>query len=357
MRTKNIHYLISNFLVLIILISSCKEGNFDKIKNVVNGSTITEKEATNIFKNIMLIEPVKCIPTVIEKKECIICIADKTGVAGDDKNFYSNPEIYVYKLIKFADKWQVESEHVLYSQEYKYCDFNEEIEVVNIENNPYLFLIYSLSDVGNASEVKTIKFSLVSLNNFKQTTLDYTGYDHYNDESIRLYTKGEFSNLASLSNKPKSIVNFLEEKASKSSLIYSPTSEDLDINSAINHEKKWQIDNSKIEDIWSLKKNTFEKALKITYYDESIFPSDDNTIFSIIENSNFKIMSLFRNNILGYDKLKKKYFPIWVDNCHRGCNKEITFIDDSTLEIYYGEGNEQIVIIDLAKMTYRIIVE
>ena len=129
---------------------------------------------------------------------------------------------------------------------------------------------------------------------------------------------------------------------------------DLAINNADNYEKKWQVDNSSIKTVWDVKENTFEEALRTTYYEKNIFPTEEGYFSEKIENSKYKVVSLFRSNILGYDKTKKKYFPIWVEHCSRGCNKSISFISDMVLKIVYSEADNETITVDLTNMTYKI---
>lgn len=119
-------------------------------------------------------------------------------------------------------------------------------------------------------------------------------------------------------------------------------------------DEKWKIDNSDIKTVWDVKKNTSEKPLSTTYYDKNIFPTDDSCISDKIENKKYKIVSLFRNNILGYDKAKKKYFPIWIESCSNGCGKGISFISDNFLKIVYNEADEETITVNLTNMTYKI---
>jgi hypothetical protein len=48
------------------------------------------------------------------------------------------------------------------------------------------------------------------------------------------------------------------------------------------------------------------------------------------------------------------YFPIWIENCSHGCNKDISLIGDTTLKITYSEARNQEIIFDLKNMTYQI---
>ncbi|MFP3787380.1 hypothetical protein, partial [Burkholderia sp. SIMBA_024] len=73
-----------------------------------------------------------------------------------------------------------------------------------------------------------------------------------------------------------------------------------------------------------------------TYYTENLFQYNGNyDNDQVIENADYKIVTYFRNNIIGYDKNKKLYFPIIVESCVTGCDKEIQFVSENEIEVSY----------------------
>jgi hypothetical protein len=210
--------------------------------------------------------------------------------------------------------------------------------------------------MGNMIEYYNLNFALFSLTDFQLTTLDYGGDPIYDDKLKLKQIKGDFKNLDKFNDKPE-LLSFLEGKASKCPLVYRATNSDLDMNSSANYEKKWEIDNSKIKSVWDNKNNIYDEPLRTTYYEKNIFPSDQGFINGRVENNKYIVVSLFRNNILGYDRVKKKYFPIWVESCTHGCNKTISFVKETILQITYSEADNQKIFVDLSKMTYSIILK
>jgi len=94
--------------------------------------------------------------------------------------------------------------------------------------------------------------------------------------------------------------------------------------------------------------------MKITYYDQDLFKMESGQIYQKEENNRYTAIALFRNNILCYDKKRKRYFPVWVESCAHGCNKSINFLNDSILEIISEEIKESSTIkVNLFTMTYR----
>jgi hypothetical protein len=358
-KIKKLNLLLGTIMLASIFLVSCNGQTKGDQTQQETPSTISKEQAISVFKDIVRIEPINCLATTFEDKECIICMANKTGVDGNNKMFYSNANIIFYKLTKFADAWRVETQKPIFSEEFTYCEFYNDFEIVHInegsrnDKTDYLHFLYRLSPMGNAVSYMDLNFALFSLRDFQLTTLNYSGDPVYDNKDNLQQIKGDFTNLDKLSSKPD-LSEFLEDKASKSPLVYRATKQDLDMNSADNYEKKWQVDNSKVKSVWDTKENTYEEPLRVTYYDKSIFPTKQGYISGNVENTKFKIVSLFRNNILGYDKTKNKYFPIWVESCSHGCDKTVSFIDDTTLQITYSEANDETIIVELTNMTYKI---
>jgi hypothetical protein len=59
------------------------------------------------------------------------------------------------------------------------------------------------------------------------------------------------------------------------------------------------------------------------------------------------VLSYFRPSLIGYEKARKLYFPIWVDSCAHGCNKEIRSVDGGVLAFVFNEWED-----DAAKVLY-----
>lgn len=349
-------FLLKTIALVLITFQWCNGQTTNKQAQQASTTTISKETAISVFKDLVRIEPVNCIVKTIDNKECIICLANKSGVDGKDKMFYSNPEIIYYKLTKFANSWRIETQKPVFTEEFIYCEFYKDFEVVVIKNKTYLYFLYNISPMGNAAEYYNLNFALFSLLDFQLITLDYGGDPIYNNKSKLQQIKGDFINLDKFNDKPE-LLFFLEGKARKCSLVYRATNSDLDINSSANYEKKWQIDNSKIKSVWDTKNNIYDEPLRTTYYDKNLFPSDKGVSDRKVENSRYIIVSLFRNNILGYDKARKKYFPIWVESCAHGCDKKLSFVKETILQITYSEADNQEILVDLSKMTYSIILK
>ncbi len=301
--------------------------------------SISKKDAIGIFQNLKKVEPTKIIIATINGTEKIVCLAKKTG---PEDNPYSDKYV-IYILTKFADTWRVEAEKEIISLEYETIGFDElDFELTEIEDKQYLYFIYITGNVGSALSYSNFNFSLVSLSDL---TISKLVYQEIGDER-------DFINLDDFKNKPL-ILKYLEEKAANSEYVHKPSAEDLDMNNPKNFEKKWAIDNPNISTVWD-GNTALNNFIKVTFYDENIFPKEGDVSFSKIENSRFVIVTLFRNNILGFDKVKKQYFPIWVENCSHDCNKDIEFVGSNKLKIIYSEFNGATIIVDLNTFNFEI---
>lgn len=335
-----------NIITAILLL--CTQICFSQTK------ALSQADAVSVFERLTNLKPMKCVVQQFEGKETIFCLADKRGI---DNEVFTNPDIIFYRLSSFANTWQVEKKQSIFKEENKYCHFLGDLEISIVDSKPYLFFVYALADEGNgAGNIETLKFSLLSLNNYKLFSLDYTGDAIYDDKTgnFKFIKDGSFSNLDSFKS-DAAFLSFFEEKAKKSTLIYRPTKEELNINTPNNNEKKWALDNpGVIGEVYSPQKaNVTDEPLKITYYNTNLFTNNDASVNSKVENANYKFISYFRGSVVGFNKKTRKYFPIWVESCNAGCDKSISLTNTNSLKIRY-TGGDQTVIINLNKMTYNL---
>ena len=286
----------------------------------------------------------------------IVAVVNKKGINTDNTGIYSSPDIAIYLFQKFADIWQIEKSVKLFEDEFSYYGIKEPFKIVSINKKPFLYFVSEISSMGNASSASDLYFTLVSLTELKVTALNYVGEPLYDDNEKYKGLKGEFTNLDEIKS-DKELFPFFESQIESSNLIYKPMKEDLDISNAKNYWKKWLLDNPELKEI--IEKFNFNKYSKgkinFTYYKKNIFPKEKGSIFKQIENKYFIIISMFRNNILAYDKINKNYFPIWINNCSHGCGKDIQFINSNTILITYYEADNQKISVNLKDKTYEVV--
>ena len=317
-------------------------------------SNISVEYAKSIFKDLLLLEPLKCLITIMDTKETIICIADK----GVQKNEIGS-NVFSYKLTKFANSWRLESSKKIFESDYSKFYLHSEIEIAEIDGQIYLYFISQAAGMGNATYSISVDFSLFPLKNGQLLSLTYMGDPTYDKNGKLLKIRGDFYNIDKL-NKHPNLLKFLEKKASNSEYIYRANSKDLDFSSTENYEKLWKIDNPNISTVWDSKDNFYNKPLKFKYYEQTILPIHDFSKNEGADNKKYKIISMWRGNIIGYDKLEKKYFPIWVESCMRGCNKKVQFLSsgEGQLKVTYDEVYPNLsLLIDLDRGSYSILVK
>lgn len=326
-----------------------------------NYQPISKEEAHSIFKNLVGFEPLYCSTAQIYNKNCIVCMANKTGPYREDKMFYAEADVFSYILTNNYDyKWRLETQNRIFYEGEHYTVFQDGFEMKSFDNKPFIYFLYRRACHGNASDHSDLQFTLYSLIDSQLTVLEYGGYPMYSRDGKDNYRgiKGTFTEIKDKDEKPK-LYKFLKSKASMSKTIFRPTKEDLDMTRAENYKEKWALDNPNAEEGWRQKGVSF--PLNVVYYDESIFPTEEGSIISKAENSKFKVISLFRDDVLAYDKIRKKYFAIWVnvERCMRGCDKVVSFTNKTTLQIVYDErlDSNMRIIVNLANMTYTKVYE
>jgi len=336
----------ASFFAILITISTlqsayCQTKDIDDYRDAKTSAKISRETAKNIFVNLVHIKPLNCIDTEVDKKECILCMADRKVIE------YGPLDIAFYKLTKFANAWTVETEKPVFTDSFNYCEFYNDFEVTVINGKPYTYLLYMLSPEGNAVALDMYRFALYSLTDFQLTTLNYDLYtDAYSGNK-----DGKFTNIVEFANKLE-LRNYLESKASKSPYIYRPTAKELDLNDPDNYAKRWILDNPNISFVWSTNVDTNQKQIRTFYYNKDIH-RDTPSQWSTVENNQYQIF-YSSGELLGYEKFNKKYFPIWIEPCqhhYQDCNRNISFINNDTLKIEYPAGD---LIVDLQKMSYRI---
>ena len=327
--------------IIFLSLASCKNQTEDDKKLTNQQSfnhTISEEQAKNIFLDVIRKEPLLCEPVVVNSDEYIIGVINQSTSAFEKYNFIV--------LHKFANKWQKKLSKI-YGEDFKYITPIDTFQLVYIEKEPYIYFQLLENFVGTAvAGFSIISFNLFDISTGQFLSLLYEGRDK--DENT---VEGEFTNTGEFNNTPL-ILNFLEENAAKSRVIYRPTDEDLNLDNPKNYEKKWQVDNSNIPDIYNA--NGYEEGtLKLTYYTNELMPFAEAK--ERIENSIFIIVTYFRNNVIGYDKTRKKYFPIWIESCNHCCNKEISFVDVFTLKLFWDECGDNIAMtINLKNKSFKV---
>ncbi|MGE9314410.1 hypothetical protein ACLOAU_22330 [Niabella sp. CJ426] len=240
---------------------------------------------------------------------------------------------------KYLDERVVKADTLL-KNEFVYTQIDSaSIQQKKVGNNYYLLLTARETFKGQAITEKTINFILLDVNSLEHYTLMYEGVS-----SIRCYEciDGDFHPVPLLDKKP-GLKSILFEYANKSKWVYRPATQvEKDARHFINYEQKWNEDNQEDNHLANGHSGVSEPVYS-TYYKEDIFKltAAHASVTDSIENEHFKILSYFRGNILGFDKQKQLYFPIYIESCITGCDKKIRFVSPETIEILYDEYNSK----------------
>lgn len=226
------------------------------------------------------------------------------------------------------------------TNEFTYTEIDSS-SITSQKTNGKTFHLLSIKETfkGQAVTSRTINFVLIDPAAKKHYTLSYQG-----EPSIRceVCIDGAFLENKSLESVLK-IKTILYAYARKSKWIYRPeTAAERDPRHMKNYELKWDQDN-KADNHLANGHSGIPDTIYSTYYKDDLmkFTGQRSGEPVTIENDRFLITSYFRGNLLGFDKQKKRFFPIFIESCVTGCNKTIGFTSSGRLEVTYDEDSRK----------------
>lgn len=312
-----------------ILLVSCNNGTKQ------NSQPITTDSAEKVYMNILVAKPV----FVAAFKDS----ADKDFIIGVRP--YSNPltNYIVTRIVNVNNNWQTEKEDTIGNE--LQVNILDSFRTEKVKNQDYITFTAKHYMPGRLTEgMATIEYHLINANNLYDYALAYDGEEV--EENI---VSGQFT-YDDLLNKESELKKFQEARAQQSKYVYKKTATDYDINSNVNHKKKWLVDNPEIE----TKEYAYEQPIKLTYYTnllqeiEKQFAGSSN--LKSFENDDYKIFVLWRSGVYGVEKKSGKQFPIWLYNCFTDWELYAEFIDKNKLLIE--NENCYTVTVDLDKKIY-----
>lgn len=217
-----------------------------------------------------------------------------------------------------------------------------------IDKIPHFYFSTHETFMGQAIIEESVDFNLYNLENGKLHQLPFVGIPRGEND-----LEGNFLPNKNLDQFPE-IKKILQQKAEKSPYIYHPKGKEKDINYYKNYYKKWEEDNDAFNNLAN-GHSGIPETIYSTYYSEALFDLDgDNENIQKIENDFYVVISEFRGDILVYDIKKEKYFPLFVESCITGCNKEISFKSNHLLEVKFTESFEnETTEINLKKIIFK----
>ncbi|KQS93035.1 hypothetical protein [Chryseobacterium sp. Leaf394] len=326
--------------VFLIFLFSCKKEKVASAENIpVSEKNLNKKTLDSLRSQSIFVQENENILTRIWVKS-----NEKRG------NYFYSDTLNVLKISKYqfaGQKLNLIKEINLEKAEWSYL----EIDSTNIKTRKtgkknYLFLTHQVSNTGKAMRVISVNFSMINLDNIVDNfSLQYFGYpSDYCNGCIR-GNFGENSKLKS-SAFAKTV---LHQYARTSKFIYHPSDEEKNITHYKNFGEKWEKDNA-TDNNFGAGYAIIPDIIYSTYYDENLFKLTSASE-EFVENENYKVQSVFRGNLVGFDKKKRKYFPIIVESCSHFCNKNIEFVDAQKLKITYED--DQSFEINLNKIVFK----
>jgi len=208
---------------------------------------------------------------------------------------------------------------------------------VVIQDMPYLYFATSEGFMGQGIIERNVNFHLLNMDNLEHYRLLYAGVPSFKCEDC---IDGSFVITEQLKGTPE-ILDALKELSKTSTLIYQRGPKDDDIYYHMNYEEKWEADN-KSHNAYAAGYGDIVMPIRSTYYATNLFDLNRGSENDVIENDKYQLRSYFRGNIVGYDKSKKMHFPLYIESCVLGCNKNIEFIGKDSLKIVRSEtGGEE----------------
>lgn len=265
-------------------------------------------------------------------------------------NFFYSDTLNILKISQYKfdnRKLSLIKEIDLEKTEWAYLEIDSaNIKTKKIGKNNYVFLTHQVSNMGKAVNEQSVIFSMINVENIAENfNLQYFGYpSDYCKECIR----GNFIENSKLKSS-KLAKTALHQYAQTSTFIYHPSDEEKNISHYKNYAEKWEKDND-ADNTFGAGYTTIPDKIYSTYYDENLFEltsaSED-----FVENEHYKIQSVFRGNLVGFDKHKRKYFPIIIESCSHFCNKKVQFLSPQKLKVTYED--EESFEIDVSKIVFK----
>lgn len=253
------------------------------------------------------------------------------------KNLYFSSEeklqLYAAKVRLTGNKAiKVISKTLILEEESTYCVIDSNIREVTVAGRRYASLSYDKEFMGTAVTEKFIDFQLIDLNSLEQYTLNFAGHHSWKCKDC---LEGEVVNKKALKGK-SDILHVLENMASKSPRIYHPSEKDKDPYHVINYETKWEKDNEASNHMAN-GHGELNVPLKSTYYQTNLFNLQRGSEFETAENEQYLFKSYFCGSVIGFDKQRKLYFPLMIEDCNAMCSKKLSITTDGVLKLSYEE--------------------
>jgi hypothetical protein len=266
-----------------------------------------------------------------------------THQAQDGKDVYR-----VTALRAQGASWKKEAERALDVDDEAHRDLLDPFSVVEVGRAPYLYFSQDVTREGTANVGSgELLFRLIDVQTLQSFDLVFWGTERGNGK-----VEGQFGSLDELAKRPE-LLAFLKGKAAASARIYRGERDSM------SWVDDWKKANASLPDPAAAKAFRPVK-IRWEYYDANPMGDQPSSVFGSGDSAEFKVLSYFRSSLIGYDKARKQYFPIWVDSCAHGCTKEIRSLKGGVLAFVFNEWEEEpakVLYVDLKAGTVRMAAE
>lgn len=328
---------IASIILAFTLFFSCQE-NKDKSLTTDNNS---DKESLS-DRSVIDLSKMGFYRSQLQSDSTFVCVY--VNAVENNGDFYSDTllQMYACKYKLIDNEIKKIKINLLTESECSYMSIDTtSYKQVEIENSPYIYFSYTTSYQGAAIIDHYVVFVLVNMDDLSNYSLVYEGrYKYFKcDDCI----DGDFLEN-DLAKKHPSILAKLKELSKSSKFIYQRTSKDDNMHYHLNYETKWNSDNT-ANYAYGAGYSEIEAPIWSTHYKTNLFDLNMGEATKNTENDRYVLNTYFRGNIIGFDKNTKLYFPLFIESCVIGCDKEIELFDNDSLRISYTEGGD---------MEYRI---
>ncbi len=328
------HYLF--ILVSILILSSCKykQNKTSEVDNIPADSILEETAPIN---NDIFSANERGI-FILETDSPFIYISLHSASPHSNSWFLSDTlnQLYISRLEIKQNTIDTLQSVLIAENDWSYLSIDESsVRETDMEGIPFLYLSASESAMGSAVIDHSVNFYFINLQTLEFYKLVYTGRSSFKCEDC---IDGYFEDSEELQQLPF-IAERLKELSRTSKLIYQRTSKDDDPYYHMNYETKWNKDN-KSDNAFAYGHAEVCLPIHSTYYTKNLFELNRTKEHSM-ENDRYKISTYFRGNVIGYDKQKELYFPIFIESCAVMCDKTVEFITENSIRLIYSEESHE----------------
>lgn len=226
---------------------------------------------------------------------------------------YGEPRLLVLKQV--ADLWQEQPQSTKITC--SIIDCPSDAKKVNLGGSYYIYFVTEI----DGSSTSVVVFNLFSPSETHLYSMTVGGgYGNIN----------QLDPIADDVKNNKKVYDYLTQQIAESPKVAHTNEQNLDVNSSDNAVQKWQLDNEYIRT--GMMNNA--APVKFTYYNTNLFEQyGGKSTLKTIENNQYKIISCMKGPVVGFDKIKSKYFIVWVPSDVYEWSTDITFINGNVVHI------------------------